>query len=111
MAPEQATADTNMDHRADIYAVGAVGYELLTGRPPFTGTSPQMILAAHVNEPVEPVTKHREHVSPALNDLILKCLEKHPAARWQPAEEFLPPLAALAAPCAGLPPPGPPRPC
>lgn len=102
MAPEQATADPNMDHRADIYAVGAVGYELLTGRPPFTGTSPQMILAAHVNEPVEPVTKHREHVSAPLNDLILKCLEKHPADRWQSAEELLPHLEALATPSGGI---------
>jgi Tol biopolymer transport system component len=102
MAPEQATADPNMDHRADIYAVGAVGYELLTGRPPFTGTSPQMILSAHVTQAVEPVTKHREHVSPALNDLILRCLEKHPADRWQSAEELLPHLEALATPSGGI---------
>ncbi|MCZ6755963.1 MAG: protein kinase, partial [Gemmatimonadetes bacterium] len=102
MAPEQATADPNLDHRADIYAVGAVGYELLTGRPPFTGTSAQMILAAHVTEAVEPVTKHRQHVSPALNDLILKCLEKRPADRWQTAEEMLPHLEALATPSGGI---------
>ncbi len=102
MAPEQATADPNMDHRADIYAVGAVGYELLTGRPPFTGTSPQMILSAHVTEPVEPVTKYRQHVSPALNNLILKCLEKRPADRWQTAEELLPQLEALATPSGGI---------
>ena len=102
MAPEQATADPNMDHRVDIYAVGAVGYELLTGRPPFTGTSPQMILSAHVTQAVEPVTKHREHVSPVLNDLILKCLEKHPADRWQTAEELLPQLEALATPSGGI---------
>ncbi|MEE8061463.1 MAG: protein kinase, partial [Gemmatimonadales bacterium] len=102
MAPEQATADPNTDHRADIYAVGAVGYELLTGRPPFTGTSPQMILSAHVTEPVVPVTKHRQHVSAVLNDLILKCLEKHPADRWQTAEELLPHLEALATPSGGI---------
>ena len=106
MAPEQATADPNMDHRVDIYAVGAVGYELLTGRPPFTGTSPQMILAAHVTEPVEPVMKHRQNVSAALNDLILKCLEKRPADRWQTAEELLPQLEALATPSGGITPTG-----
>jgi serine/threonine protein kinase len=57
MAPEQAAADPHTDHRADIYAVGAVAYELLAGRPPFIGTTPQMVLSAHVTEPVEPVTK------------------------------------------------------
>ncbi len=102
MAPEQATADPTMDHRADIYAVGAVGYEMLTGRPPFTGTTPQMILAAHVTEAVEPVTKHRESVPHALNDLILRCLEKKPADRWQSAEELLPQLEALTTPSGGM---------
>ena len=102
MAPEQATADPTLDHRADIYAVGVVGYEMLTGRPPFTGTTPQMILAAHVTQAVEPVTKHRESVPHALNDLILRCLEKKPADRWQSAEELLPQLEALTTPSGGV---------
>ena len=106
MAPEQATADPTLDHRADIYAVGAVGYEMLAGRPPFTGTTPQMILAAHVTEAVEPVTKHRKNVPHALNDLILRCLEKKPADRWQSAEELLPQLEALATPSGGITPTG-----
>ena len=101
MAPEQATADPNTDHRADIYAVGAVAYELLTGRPPFTGTTPQMILAAHVTEQVEPVTKRRDKVSPALEALVMRCLEKKPADRWQSAEEMLPHLEALSTPSGG----------
>ena len=102
MAPEQATADPNTDHRADIYAVGAVAYELLTGRPPFTGTSPQMILAAHVTEQVEPVTKRRDKVSPALESLVMRCLEKKPADRWQSTEEMLPHLEALSTSSGGL---------
>src|SRR6266849_4780773 len=48
MAPEQAAADPNTDHRADIYAVGVLAYELLTGRQPYVGPSPQSVLAAHV---------------------------------------------------------------
>ena len=51
MAPEQAAAAPHIDHRADIYAVGVLAYELLAGRPPFEGATPQAILAAHVMEP------------------------------------------------------------
>ncbi len=74
MAPEQAVADPHIDHRADIYAVGALAYELLTGRPPFTGTTPQMILSAHVTQAPDPVTKHRTAVPPAMARLVIKCL-------------------------------------
>ena len=98
MAPEQAAADPHIDHRADIYAIGAVAYELLTGRPPFTGTTQQEILAAHVTQAADPVTKYRESVPPALAALVMRCLEKKPADRWQTAEELLPQLEALATP-------------
>ncbi len=59
MAPEQAAGDPNVDHRADLYSLGAMAYEMLGGRPPFSGMSPQQVLAAHVAEPVEDITKHR----------------------------------------------------
>jgi tetratricopeptide (TPR) repeat protein/tRNA A-37 threonylcarbamoyl transferase component Bud32 len=106
MAPEQAAADPHIDHRADIYAVGAVAYELLTGRPPFTGTTQQEILAAHVTQAPEPVTKFRESVPPALEQLVMKCLEKKAADRWQSAEELLPVLEALGTPSGGITPTG-----
>jgi tRNA A-37 threonylcarbamoyl transferase component Bud32/TolB-like protein len=106
MAPEQAAADPHIDHRADIYAVGAVAYELLTGRPPFTGNTQQEILAAHVTQAPEPVTKYRESVPPALEQLVLKCLEKKAADRWQTAEELIPQLEALATPSGGMTPTG-----
>jgi len=102
MAPEQAAAAPNIDHRADIYAIGALAYELLTGRPPFTGNTPQMILSAHVTQAPESVTKHRETVSPALAQLVMRCLEKKPADRWQTAEEMLPHLEALTTPSGGM---------
>jgi len=101
MAPEQAVADPNTDHRADIYAVGVLAYELLTGAPPFTGTTPQMVLSAHVTEAPEPVTKYRETVPPALSHVVMRCLEKKPADRWQSAEELLPQIEALATPSGG----------
>jgi tetratricopeptide (TPR) repeat protein/TolB-like protein len=106
MSPEQAAADPHIDHRADIYAVGVVAYELLTGRPPFLGTTPQMILSAHITDTPEPVTKYRESVPPALEQLVMKCLEKKAADRWQSAEELLPQLEALATPSGGVTPTG-----
>ena len=106
MAPEQAAADPHLDHRVDIYAVGAVAYELLTGRPVFMGTTPQMILSAHVTEAPQPVTKHRDTVPTGLDQLVLRCLEKKPADRFQTAEELLPLLDALATPSGGVTPRG-----
>ena len=106
MAPEQAAADPHTDHRCDIYAVGALGYEMLTGRPPFTGATPQHVLAAQVTEQPEPVTKRRAAVPPALAALVMRCLEKSPADRWQTAAELLHHLEAMATPSGGLTPTG-----
>ncbi len=102
MAPEQASADPHLDHRVDIYAVGAVAYELLTGRPVFMGTTPQMVLSAHVTEAPQPITRFREAVPRALEALVMRCLAKQPADRWQSAEELLPQLEALATPSGGI---------
>ncbi len=102
MAPEQASADPHIDHRVDIYALGVMGYELLAGRPPFTGASPQQVLAAHVMQRPELVSRHRPSISPALASIIMKALEKRPADRWQTAEEMLAQLEPLATPSGGL---------
>jgi TolB-like protein len=101
MAPEQAVADPHVDHRADIYAFGVVAYELLAGRPPFTGATPQQVLAAHVTAVPDPITLHRP-MPPALAALVMRCLEKRPADRWQSAEELVPPLEALMTPGGGI---------
>ncbi len=106
MAPEQAAADPHVDHRADIYAVGTLAYEMLCGRPPFTGTNPQTILSAHVMQTPDPLTSHRATVPPALNDLVLRCLEKKPADRPQRAEDLLPLLQAISTPSGGVTPTG-----
>src|SRR5216117_2504383 len=102
MAPEQAAGDPNVDHRADLYAVGALGYELLAGRPPFSGMSPQGMLAAQVTATPDPVTQHRATVPPALAALIMRCLAKHPADRTQSAEEVVAQLEAMATPTGGI---------
>ena len=101
MAPEQAAADPHVDHRADLYALGALAYELLAGRPPFAGLSPQAVLAAHVTQSPEPLASLRPSVPPALNALVMRCLEKRPADRWQRAEELMPHLEAMLTPSGG----------
>jgi len=102
MSPEQATADPHVDHRADIYALGAMAYELLSGRTPFTGATPQSILAAHVTQEVESVRKHRDQVPVGLDSVIMRCLAKKPADRWQTADEIIPHLEAVGTSSAGL---------
>jgi serine/threonine-protein kinase len=87
MAPEQVAADPHVDHRADIYAVGALAFELLTGRPPFGGDV-QAVLSAHLTQPPPPVTSLRPDAPAALSDCIMKCLAKQRADRWQSAEEL-----------------------
>ena len=85
MAPEQVAADPKVDHRADIYAVGALAYEMLAGFPPFRGESTQDVLAAQLTDPPVAVATHRPDVPDALAGLVMKCLEKKPANRWQSA--------------------------
>jgi tRNA A-37 threonylcarbamoyl transferase component Bud32/TolB-like protein len=102
MAPEQAVADTHLDHRADLYALGALAYELLTGKPPFAGLSPQAAMAAHVAVTPEPISEQRPTVPASLASLVMRCLEKKPADRWQRAEDLLPHLDALATPSGGM---------
>ena len=89
MAPEQAAADPHIDHRADLYALGAMAYEMLCGKPPFVAPTPQAVLAAHVTQAPAHVTESRETAPPILSALVMRCLEKKPADRWQSAEELL----------------------
>src|SRR5688572_17015256 len=101
MAPEQAAADPHVDHRADLYALGAVAYEMLAGRPPFTGGSPQALLMAHVTQAPDPVTTYRPSVPPGLATVVMRCLEKRAADRWQSAAEIIPQLEAALTPGGG----------
>ena len=102
MAPEQAAADPHLDHRVDIYAVGVMAYELLGGRPPFTGGTPQQVLAAQVTQAPDPLSKHRPGISAALEQTVMRCLAKRPADRWQTADELLAQLEPLVTPSGGM---------
>jgi Tol biopolymer transport system component len=90
MAPEQATADPHTDHRVDIYALGAMGYELVSGRPPFVAPTAQEVLAAHLTRPPEPLLSLRPSCPAAMTELIMRCLAKNPSDRPQAADELLP---------------------
>jgi serine/threonine-protein kinase len=89
MAPEQAAADPSTDHRADLYALGIVAYEMLTGAPPFHGRTPQALLAAQMSEIPAPLTTRRYDVSLPLAALVMQCLEKEPAKRPKTANDVL----------------------
>jgi serine/threonine-protein kinase len=102
MAPEQATAEPQLDHRVDIYALGVLAYEMLTGHPPFHGLTPQQTLAAHVTQAPVPVTQRRPGIAPVLDALIMRCLAKRPADRFQTADELGAALEPLATPSGGM---------
>jgi tetratricopeptide (TPR) repeat protein len=101
MAPEQATADTRTDHRADLYALGVIAYEMLAGHNPFGGRSPQATLAAHLTETPAPIESVRTATPPALARLVRRCLAKSAADRPQSATEVVQELDAIATPSGG----------
>src|SRR5215217_9388269 len=82
MAPEQAAGEPHIDQRVDIYALGVLGYELVSGLPPFTGRTSQEVLAAHVTQPPAPLSHHRPACPAEFEAVIMKCLAKRPADRW-----------------------------
>jgi eukaryotic-like serine/threonine-protein kinase len=97
MAPEQAVGDTDVDHRADLYSVGVVAYELFTGHPPFRGR-PNEVLAAHVTAAPPPLAELAPSLPPALARLVMQCLEKERERRPQSAEQMIEAIDAIMAP-------------
>jgi TolB-like protein/tetratricopeptide (TPR) repeat protein len=82
MAPEQATGEKEVDGRADVYATGAVLYEMLAGEPPFTGPSARVILTRSLTEAPRALTGARQGLSPAVDGVVQKALAKNPADRY-----------------------------
>jgi serine/threonine protein kinase len=98
MAPEQLAGDAAADHRIDIYAVGLLAYELLTGSSPFTGPSPRETLAAQLTRDPKPLHEVSPQIPRTLSALVMRCLAKDPANRPQHAEEILQELDAMTMP-------------
>ena len=87
-SPEVVTGDGKPDRRSDIYSLGASVYYLLTGKPVFDGENAIKVMFAHASQPVPPPSSMNPRISPELEAIILKCLEKKPEDRFQTAEEL-----------------------
>ncbi len=88
MSPEQAMGERKIGPRSDVYALGAMTFEMLAGEPPFTGPSSQAIVAKVLTEPPPSLRAKRPSVTPAAETAILTALQKLPADRWGSAKEF-----------------------
>jgi serine/threonine-protein kinase len=95
MSPEQSTGDKSVDARTDIYALGAVIYEMLTGEPPFTGRTPQAVVARSLTERPRPLTATREGLPAGLEDVVSKSLSRSAADRFPTATALADSLATV----------------
>jgi hypothetical protein len=89
MAPEQAAGDSHIDHRADLYALGVVAYEMLAGQAPFRGSTFQALVAAQLTQVPALLSDARPSVPTELAAIVHRCLEKRPADRYQEAAELV----------------------
>ncbi|MEO8296105.1 MAG: serine/threonine-protein kinase [Gemmatimonadota bacterium] len=89
MSPEQGSGDRDMDQRSDIYSFGVVAYHMITGKPPFGGTSGADLIRQHVLTPATDVRVMRPTVPPSLARAVMRCLSKDREKRWQSADELV----------------------
>jgi serine/threonine-protein kinase len=88
MSPEQTTGEYEVDGRGDVYSLACVVYEMLAGEPPFTGPTPQAVLARHAVDPVPPLRTVRATVPDAVDAAVTRALAKVPADRFRTPDEF-----------------------
>ena len=96
MSPEQASGDQTIDHRSDLYSLGVVGFEMLTGSVPFDADGTAALLAKHLTAEAPPVSRARPECPPDLVAAIARCLEKDPGERWSSAADLIRALAGEA---------------
>src|SRR5216110_1285243 len=89
MSPEQALGDPNLGPRSDLYSLGCVLFQMVTGSPPFDGESSQQVVGKHIADPPPAASDVNPGVPRELSDVILRCLEKQPADRFQSAGEVI----------------------
>jgi serine/threonine protein kinase len=89
VAPEQAAGDPALDHRADLYALGVVAYEMITGHPPFANRSPAVVIEAHAHQAPEPIATRRPDVPKPLASIVMRLLAKKPSDRPATGEEVV----------------------
>ena len=88
MAPEQAKGD-EIDHRVDIYSLGATFYHLVTGRTPFEGDTPLKVMLKHITDPLVEPSKVNSEIPPAISQIICQMMAKDPAKRYKTYEELI----------------------
>jgi serine/threonine protein kinase len=88
MSPEQGSGDKDTDQRSDIYSFGVVAYHMITGKPPFAGSSGADLIRQHVLTPATDVRMFRPTVPPALAAAVMRCLQTDRSKRWQSADEL-----------------------
>src|SRR6266566_1823823 len=89
MSPEQALGDPNLGPRSDLYSLGCVLFQMVTGSPPFDGESSQQVVGKHIADPPPTASDVNPKVPRELSDVILRCLEKQPSDRFQSAGEVI----------------------
>jgi serine/threonine-protein kinase len=95
MSPEQLRARADIDHRTDIWSIGATLYLLVTGRPPFLATNFHVLAARMLKEDAQPMSKLRADVPAVLDEIVLRCLRKDPGERFQSIDQFAAALRAI----------------
>jgi serine/threonine-protein kinase len=97
MAPEQARSAAHVDHRADLYSLGCILYEMVAGQPPFLAAGAGELIALHMFEAPAPPREHAPAISPDLERIVLRLLEKEPDDRYRSAADVVSALAGASA--------------